>query len=440
MTESSRPWTGITTGDAGPYSASNWWEAWQLLLGADRANAGALHLSADMPNDGLEVTQTSPVSSAVTLGIGAALIDGAFYYNTAALNLTIAANGSGNPRIDTVVLRKDYTLQTVRAAVLQGTPAASPVPPTLTQTVGVLYEIPLADIACANGFASIGNDNITLRHEYANTPGMLVLDGILNNSGITLETGDVVVWDTTTDRAVTTTTTFGLRTVAGVWQGRSANGAYGRVLTRGIGWVKVNGTVARGESLYTSTSAGQAQTRVGQSGNLGRVIMARTGAGKVLAFIDVRRPASDYVLIRDEKAQNTAGGTFTLGAWRTRDLNTEVVDTGSIASVAANQVTLEPGNYRTRWRAPGYLVGGHQTRLQNITAGTTLVVGSTARNQVSTPFTQTDSHGEGYFSLSVQSVLELQHQSTATEATNGFGIQANLTTEVYSMIEFWRDP
>ena len=33
---------------------------------------------------------------------------------------------------------------------------------------------------------------------------------------------------------------------------------------------------------------------------------------------------SSYAIIADQKAQNTAGGTFTSGAWRTRDLQTEV--------------------------------------------------------------------------------------------------------------------
>lgn len=33
------------------------------------------------------------------------------------------------------------------------------------------------------------------------------------------------------------------------------------------------------------------------------------------------------VILQDQKAQNTDGGTFTSGAWRTRDLNTKVTDT-----------------------------------------------------------------------------------------------------------------
>ena len=63
-----------------------------------------------------------------------------------------------------------------------------------------------------------------------------------------------------------------------------------------------------------------------------------------------------YILIRDEKASGTTGGTFTSGAWQTRDLNTEVVDTGNHASVATNQITLAAGTYRFRIVAPAHLV------------------------------------------------------------------------------------
>ncbi len=49
---------------------------------------------------------------------------------------------------------------------------------------------------------------------------------------------------------------------------------------------------------------------------------------------------SSYAIIADHKAQNTAGGTFTSGAWRTRDLNTEITDPDGIVSIASDQFTL----------------------------------------------------------------------------------------------------
>ena len=43
-----------------------------------------------------------------------------------------------------------------------------------------------------------------------------------------------------------------------------------------------------------------------------------------------------FLHIQDQKPQGTYGGTFTAGAWRTRDLNTVLTNTITGASLAAN--------------------------------------------------------------------------------------------------------
>ena len=53
----------------------------------------------------------------------------------------------------------------------------------------------------------------------------------------------------------------------------------------------------------------------------------------------------DYVKVSDVKAYNAYGGTFTQGAWRTRDINTEDSDASSICSINSNQITLAAGTY-----------------------------------------------------------------------------------------------
>ncbi len=144
-----------------------------------------------------------------------------------------------------------------------------------------------------------------------------------------------------------------------------------------------------------------------------------------------------YINIQDQKAQNTVGGSFTSGAWRTRVLNTTVSDTASISSLASNQVTLPAGTYRVFAQAPAYQVNGHQTRLQNITASTTLVTG-TSQQSGGAQNNTTTSIVAGIFTLGVSSALEVQHQCATTNGTNGFGVAANFTTEVYTVAEFWR--
>ena len=52
-----------------------------------------------------------------------------------------------------------------------------------------------------------------------------------------------------------------------------------------------------------------------------------------------------FLHVRDEKAANTPGGTFTASAWQKRDLNTVKTNQISGASLASNQITLPAGTY-----------------------------------------------------------------------------------------------
>jgi hypothetical protein len=295
MTEISRPWQSTTPGDAGPYSAGQWQTLYQNIigLGASRANVGVFLGSGTQPNDGLKVQAKAIPTTSIDVLAGAALVQGIAYINSATVSFVIAANGSGNPRIDTVVLQADYALQTVRLAVLQGTAAGSPVPPTLTQTANVLWEIPLADIAVANGFATITNANITIRREWVNAPSGVYLDSVLNNSGVTLEDGDVVIWDSTADRAITLTTTAEDKLLAGVWRGRTAAAGYGRVQVRGIGYVNGDAAITRGARLVSSATTSKAGATTGFSvgADLGLALETTAGASYLLAYINVTRTA-----------------------------------------------------------------------------------------------------------------------------------------------------
>lgn len=294
MTELSRPWQSTTPGDAGPYSASNWQQLYRsaLGLGASRANVGVLLGTGTQPSDPLRVQAKSVPTTSIDVLPGSALIQGVAYINTAIVSFVIAANSSGNPRIDTVVLQADYALQTVRLAVKQGTPAVSPSAPALTQSTNVLWEIPLADVAVANAFVSITNANITPRYEWANAADGVYLDSIFNNSGSTLEDGDVVIWDTSADRAVTITTTFDDPLLAGVWRGRTANGGYGRLQIRGVGYVNASAAITRGSKLVASatTKRAAAQLLVSLGGTLGLALETTSGSGFVLTSIDVVKP------------------------------------------------------------------------------------------------------------------------------------------------------
>jgi hypothetical protein len=170
MTEQSTFWTTDTVGDDDALSREIWWKVLKSMMGSfeQTHKSGVAWGSGDGVNSPLLVVETSPASAAVKVNIGRAFVDGAWYETDAAETLSIAANndGSGFARIDTIVLRKSYAVQTVRLAVLQGTPAASPAAPTLTQNSST-WEYPLANVAVANLFTTIVNANITDRRTAA---------------------------------------------------------------------------------------------------------------------------------------------------------------------------------------------------------------------------------------------------------------------------------
>lgn len=166
MTEFGLPFDGVGVGDAtnAPYSSAEWAHQWRLRhgVGTPFPNYGIFKGSGDGTYEALAVIATNPVSTNIEVQIGAALVNGRLYENTAAVTLAVGANASGNPRIDTVILRLDFVAQTIRLVLKQGTPAASPARPTLQQDA-TYWEVPLADVAVANGFSTISQSNISNR-------------------------------------------------------------------------------------------------------------------------------------------------------------------------------------------------------------------------------------------------------------------------------------
>lgn len=340
MAEISRFWPGTTIGDAGPYSSDNFADYVRNALYSAKADSGPFMGSGVSPDFGLTVQATGPASAAVAVLAGSAHVRGYYYELTATQNMSIAANSSGNPRIDTIILRANWTTQTVRLVVLQGTPAGSPVPAALTQVDGTQWEIPLAEVTVNNGFVTITNSNITPRMNWSNVSGNIELFDILNNSGGPLVTGDVVVWDFTQVRAVKTSTTVGDPNVAGVWVSRTAAGGYGRLLVRGVGLVNNPAGASAGQILVQSGTAKAAITQGAASGNsqvgtFAVVLQAGVygGANLSVSYVD----ASPRMLARNALTSYQQDGhadyTTTNGTFNQVDANiglTPTVTTGRL--------------------------------------------------------------------------------------------------------------
>ena len=177
--------------------------------------------------------------------------------------------------------------------------------------------------------------------------------------------------------------------------------------------------------LYTRTSTGDARLAVGANGT---TLVADSAEATGLKWAAVAAGTS-YAVFRDEKTSGTAGGSQTLGAFRTRDLNTTQFNNITGASLASNQVTLPAGTFFIEAIAPQR--GSNVTsRWYNITDSSVAVAGQT---------NYMEAWGEtklfGYFTITSSKTFELQYRSTQTEPSNGLGVPASYSIpEVYAMV------
>ncbi len=162
MTEKSLPYDSTSPGDAGPFSAAIWAELWHSsIVGYNRDDAGVFMETSDSVNNPLWVEESAVPDIFIRIRPGNAQIQGYWYESDDIESHEITANSSGNDRIDRMVLRFDPIAKEVRQTYLIGTPAGSPSAPALTQVPGGIWDIPLAQIAAANLFASIVDADIT---------------------------------------------------------------------------------------------------------------------------------------------------------------------------------------------------------------------------------------------------------------------------------------
>ena len=168
-------------------------------------------------------------------------------------------------------------------------------------------------------------------------------------------------------------------------------------------------------------------------------ILRAAGVGQIDNF------SSGLIHVHDEKTSGTVGGAGSGATFNTRTLNTVLTNEISGASLSSNQITLPAGDYYIEASAPSsqsgaVAVSSHKTRLRDITGSATLAVGTNAIvNAESGVSMSSVSFTRGRFTLSVSSVLELQHWIGATAGVTDFG---NAVTsgevEVYAEVRIWK--
>jgi len=148
-----------------------------------------------------------------------------------------------------------------------------------------------------------------------------------------------------------------------------------------------------------------------------------------------------YAVICDQKTQNTDAGTFSSGAWRTRDLNTEIFDPDGIVSISSNQFTLAAGTYLIEWLAPAVRIGEHKARLYDVTGAAVVQIGPNA-------FSSTDggdltfAFGSSRVTITSSNTYRIEHRCvTGAAHTYGFGNATDLpsTVEIYTVVKIFKE-
>ena len=202
-----------------------------------------------------------------------------------------------------------------------------------------------------------------------------------------------------------------------------------------------NGTIIHSPAANPSSDITlKLPSTTGSAGQVLKVASANhTSTNAELEFNAGGKFAS-YAIIGDQKSAGTEGGTFTSGAWQTRDLNTEISDADGIVSISSNQFTLAAGTYLVNASAPAHKVNGHQIRLYNTTDSSTVAFGTTEIAHAS------DNCGNrsfvsARFTISGSKVYEIQHRCGTTRATDGFmRVHTNFGEgELFTLVEIYKE-
>ena len=148
---------------------------------------------------------------------------------------------------------------------------------------------------------------------------------------------------------------------------------------------------------------------------------------------------ASYAVICDQKSLGTDGGTFTAGAWRTRDLNTEITDADGIVSISSNQFTLQAGSYLIEVLAPAYKSNRHMIQLYQTSGSATNIQEGTSMYASAGGAGYNVAHLFARVTISGATTYEIRHYGESTETTYGFGIGTDLSTEIYTVVKIFKE-
>ena len=203
--------------------------------------------------------------------------------------------------------------------------------------------------------------------------------------------------------------------------------------------IKLKHSGGNAVSLHPPTSAptsSDVQFKLPTADGSANQVLKTDGSGNLCFGADSGGLNASYARLADVKGTTTQGGSFTSGAWRTRDITTEETDPDGIVSISSNQFTLQAGTYHIYASCCAVGVDNHNCRIYNITDSSTLLTGLANKNQEEN--VSDYAHVRGQFTIAAAKTFELQHRCQTTVTTHGFGAYASWNNNVYSTIEIYK--
>lgn len=137
--------------------------------------------------------------------------------------------------------------------------------------------------------------------------------------------------------------------------------------------------------------------------------------------------SSWYII--DTKTAGTYAGIATINTWTIRELNSVAVNSGTDVVLAANQITILPGNYNIDINVPFFRTNNTKIRLYNITDNVTIA--SSTNIQAINGAT---AHISTNVNIGSTKVLEIQYYATNSVDNSDLGVPMGIENEIYSSI------
>lgn len=164
-------------------------DGWSSLLGAAIPDGVIDHANSLIALNKLAVSADNTILG-VHIATGRASVRGHWFESDASENVLLSAADPTNPRLDWIVIELDRTNHEVGFTSVTGTPAGSPVAPSLVRSSST-WQIPLAQVAVAAATSVIASGAVTDSRLWARSFNRVSAAGVALMTGISTSVIDV---------------------------------------------------------------------------------------------------------------------------------------------------------------------------------------------------------------------------------------------------------